>query len=59
MKIPPPSGSQVFPCGRTDTTNLIVAFRKFANAPYNAKPLVMKCQFSYWRYEAEINKETL
>jgi len=29
----PPSGSQAVPCGRTDTTKLIAAFRIFANAP--------------------------
>jgi hypothetical protein len=30
----PSSGSRVVPCGRTDMTKLIVAFRNFANAPY-------------------------
>jgi hypothetical protein len=29
----PSSGSCVVPCGRTNITNLIVAFRNFANAP--------------------------
>jgi hypothetical protein len=29
----PSSGSRVVPCGRTDITKLIVAFRNFANAP--------------------------
>ena len=29
----PSSGSRVVPCGRTDMTKLIVAFRNFANAP--------------------------
>jgi len=29
----PSSGSRVVPCGRTDMTKLIVAFRSFANAP--------------------------
>jgi len=29
----PASGSRVTPCGRTDMTMLIVAFRNFANAP--------------------------
>jgi hypothetical protein len=28
----PSSGSRVVPCGRTDMTKLIVAFRSFANA---------------------------
>jgi hypothetical protein len=28
-----PSVSRVVPCGRTDTTKLIVAFRDYANAP--------------------------
>ena len=31
----PSSGSWIDPCGRTDTTKLIVAFRKFADAPKN------------------------
>jgi hypothetical protein len=31
----PFSGSRVAPCGRIDTTKLIVAFRNFANAPTN------------------------
>ena len=54
----PSSGSRVFPCGRTDMTNPIVAFRKFANAPHNTQTSVMKFQFGYWQHEAEINKET-
>ena len=29
----PSSGSRVVPCGQTDMTKLIVAFRNFANAP--------------------------
>ena len=29
-------GSREFPCGRSDTTNLIVAFRKFASARNNS-----------------------
>jgi hypothetical protein len=29
----PSSGSQVVPCGRADTTKLIVTFRNFANPP--------------------------
>ena len=29
----PASGSRVVPCGQTDMTKLIVAFRNFANAP--------------------------
>ena len=29
----PSSGSRVVPCGGTDMTKLIVAFRNFANAP--------------------------
>ena len=29
----PSSGSRVIPCGRTDMTKPIVAFRNFANAP--------------------------
>ena len=29
----PSSGSQVAPCGQTDMTKLIVAFRNFSNAP--------------------------
>jgi hypothetical protein len=29
----PSSGSRVVPCGRTETTRLIVVFRNFANAP--------------------------
>ena len=28
----PPIGSRVVPCGQTDMTKLIVAFRNFANA---------------------------
>jgi hypothetical protein len=32
----PFSGSQVFPCGRTDKTKLIAAFRNFANTPKKA-----------------------
>jgi len=31
----PSSGSRVVPCGRTDMTKLIVAFRNFTNAPKN------------------------
>ena len=31
------SGSRVVPCGQTDVTKLIVAFRNFANAPKNEK----------------------
>jgi len=29
------SGSQVVPCGQTDMTMLIVAFRNFENVPKN------------------------
>jgi hypothetical protein len=29
----PSNGSRVVPCGRADTTKLLVAFRNFANAP--------------------------
>jgi hypothetical protein len=29
------SGSRVIPCGRTDITKPVVAFRNFANAPKN------------------------
>jgi hypothetical protein len=29
----PSSGNGVDPCGRTDMTKLMVAFRNFANAP--------------------------
>ena len=32
----PFSGSEVFPCVRTDKTKLIVAFRNFANMPNTA-----------------------
>jgi hypothetical protein len=35
----PPHGSRVVPCGRTDMTKLIVAFRNFANATEN--PLML------------------
>jgi hypothetical protein len=31
----PSNGSRIFPCGQTDMTKLIVAFRNFANAPKN------------------------
>jgi hypothetical protein len=31
----PSSGSRVVPCGRTDVTKLIVAYRNFANTPRN------------------------
>jgi hypothetical protein len=31
----PSSGSRIVPCGRTDFTKLIVAFRDFANVPPN------------------------
>jgi hypothetical protein len=31
----PSIGSRVVPCGQTGMTKLIVAFRKFANAPKN------------------------
>ena len=31
----PSSGCLVVPCGQTDMTELIVAFRNFANAPKN------------------------
>jgi len=44
--------------GQTDTTKLIVTFRKFANAPHNTKTSVMNFQVNYRQYEAEINKET-
>jgi len=33
----PSNSSRVFPCGQTDMTKLIVAFRYFANAPKNEK----------------------
>ena len=36
----PSSGSRVVACGQMDVTNLIVAFRNFANAPTNG--------FSVW-----------
>jgi hypothetical protein len=29
----PSSGNQLVPCGQTDMTKLIIAFRNFANAP--------------------------
>ena len=32
----PSSGSRVVPCGQTDMTKLIVAFRNVANAPANS-----------------------
>ena len=35
MKIRSVGGDRVVPCGRTDMTKLIVAFRNFANAPKN------------------------
>jgi len=31
----PPVGSRIVPCGRTDMTDLIAAFRNFANASQN------------------------
>jgi hypothetical protein len=31
----PSSGRRVVPCGRTDMTKIIAAFRNFANAPKN------------------------
>jgi hypothetical protein len=31
----PSIGSRVVPCGQTDMTKLVVAFRNFANAPEN------------------------
>ena len=34
----PSSVSRVVPCGRTDMTKLIVAFRNFANPPDNYLP---------------------
>jgi len=34
----PSSGSRAAPYGRTDMTNLIVAFRNFANVPKNDNP---------------------
>ena len=33
----PLSGSRAVPCGRTDMTKLMVAFRNFANAPEKKK----------------------
>ena len=35
------SGSRVFPCGRTDMTKLIAAFRNYANAPKNSTHLTV------------------
>jgi hypothetical protein len=35
----PSIGSRVVSCGQTDMTKLIVAFRNFANAPKNRRPL--------------------
>jgi hypothetical protein len=36
----PSSGSQAVPCGQTDMTKLIVAFRNFANAPKNTQKAI-------------------
>jgi len=33
----PSSGNQVVPCGQTEVTKLIMAFRNFANAPKNER----------------------
>jgi hypothetical protein len=38
----PSSGSRVVPCGQTDMTKLIVAFRNFANAPNKSLYTLMK-----------------
>jgi hypothetical protein len=37
----PSSGNRVLPCGQTDMTKLMVAFRSFPNAPKN-------CVFEKW-----------
>jgi hypothetical protein len=37
----PSSGSRVIPCGQTNMTKLIVAFRNFANPPDNSIPKVL------------------
>ena len=43
----PSDGSPVVPCGQTDVTKLIVAFRDFVNAPKisdnRLRFLVLKC----------------
>ena len=59
----PSSGSRVVPCGRTDMTKLIVAFRNFANVPKNVTALHYSARdrkFSY-NYErpAEYFSKTL
>jgi len=33
----PSSGSRAVPCGRTDMTKFVVAFRNFSNPPYKNK----------------------
>jgi hypothetical protein len=48
----PSRGSRVVPCGRADTTKLIVAFRNFAKAPKNKEhaerlKLVKNCLQTY------------
>ena len=44
----PSIGSRVVPCGRTNMTKLIVAFRNFANAPENVTALDRL--FGLWTY---------
>jgi len=40
-----PNGSRAVPCGQTDMTNLIVAFRNFANSPNNGRLFYSHLQY--------------
>ena len=44
----PSSGSRVVPCEQTHMTELIVAFRNFANAPKKFHFRHKLCQILYW-----------
>jgi hypothetical protein len=46
----PSSGSRVVPFGQTHMTELIVAFRNFANAPTKYHFRHKVCQILYWNY---------
>jgi len=49
-----PSCVSLVPCGRTDTTKLIVAFRSFANAPKNETSEWFNSTSSYTVYYSSL-----
>jgi hypothetical protein len=49
----PSGGSQVVPCGRTDMTKLIVAFRNIANVPKNALSVCFSSLFGCSHFQTQ------